>query len=172
VWTFKIRQGVKFNDGTPMTVDDVVYSFKTSPTEERGQRAVGLRRHALPGRGAEGGRQTVAFHLDAPNNGFVDAVSEDNYNMIIVPKQFRLRQLRERLARHRPVHADSYTPNVGATFVRNPHYWGKAALPSKIDFTFYPTRAPMAAALQAGSIDAMDQFSVAISPQLLTGAST
>src|SRR5215831_16992005 len=28
VWTFKIRQGVKFNDGTPMTVDDVVYSIK------------------------------------------------------------------------------------------------------------------------------------------------
>ena len=27
----------------------------------------------------------------------------------------------------------------------------------------------MAAALQAGSIDAMDQFSVAVSPQLLTG---
>ena len=57
VWTFKIRQGVKFNDGTPMTVDDVVYSIKSFVRpEERGQRPVGLRRHALPGRGAEGGR--------------------------------------------------------------------------------------------------------------------
>ena len=27
-WTFKIREGVKFNDGTPLTVDDVVYCFK------------------------------------------------------------------------------------------------------------------------------------------------
>ena len=26
-WVFKIRQGVKFNDGTPLTVDDVVYTY-------------------------------------------------------------------------------------------------------------------------------------------------
>lgn len=28
VWTFKIAQGVKFHDGTEMTVDDVIYSLK------------------------------------------------------------------------------------------------------------------------------------------------
>ncbi len=28
VWTFKIRQGVKFHDGTPLTADDVVYTYK------------------------------------------------------------------------------------------------------------------------------------------------
>ncbi len=27
LWTFKIRQGVKWHDGTPLTVDDVVYSL-------------------------------------------------------------------------------------------------------------------------------------------------
>ena len=28
VWTFKIRQGVKFHDGTPLTADDVVYTYQ------------------------------------------------------------------------------------------------------------------------------------------------
>src|SRR5437660_10289445 len=33
VWTFKIRQGVKFHNGQPLTADDVVYTYKRS--EER-----------------------------------------------------------------------------------------------------------------------------------------
>ena len=34
VWTFKIRQGVKFHNGAPLTADDVVYTYKlqTNPT--------------------------------------------------------------------------------------------------------------------------------------------
>ena len=34
VWTFKIRQGVKFHNGAPLTAADVVYTYKlqTNPT--------------------------------------------------------------------------------------------------------------------------------------------
>ena len=49
----------------------------------------------------------------------------------------------------------SYTPDVGATIVRNPHYWGTKALPATVEFTFYRQQAPMTAALEAGSIDCL-----------------
>lgn len=170
VWTFKIRQGVKFNDGTPMTVDDVVYSFQTQCDPKSSSNALSVFGGTLSPSGVQKvDNTTVAFHLDAPNNGFLDAVSEDNYNMIIVPKGYDYANYQKDFPGTGRFMKASYTPNVGATFVRNPHYWGTAALPSRVDFTFYPQEAPMAAALQAGSIDCMDQFSVATSPQLLTG---
>jgi peptide/nickel transport system substrate-binding protein len=64
----------------------------------------------------------------------------------------------------------SYTTNVGATFVRNPYYWGKPAISSEVQWTFYAAEEPMANALVANEIDCLDQFFVSTSPQLLTGA--
>lgn len=171
VWTFKIRQGVKFNDGTPMTVDDVVYSFKTQSDPKSSANALSVFGGTLSPDGVKKvDDTTVAFHLDAPDGNFVDAVSEDNYNMIIVPKGFDYSKYQKQFPGTGRFMMQSYTPNQGAVYVPNPHYWGSKALPSKVEFTFYAEEAPMAAALQAGSIDAMDQFSVATSPQLLNGS--
>jgi peptide/nickel transport system substrate-binding protein len=170
VWTFKIRQGVKFNNGKPMTVDDVVYSFKTQSDPKSSANALSVFGGTLSPDGVQKvDNQTVAFHLDSPDGGFVDAVSEDNYNMIIVPNGYDYKNYQNEFIGTGRFMKETYTPNVGATYVRNPHYWGTKALPSKIEFTFYQDEAPMAAALQAGSIDCMDQFSVATSPQLLNG---
>jgi len=170
VWTFKIRQGVKFNNGKPMTVDDVVYSFKTQSDPKSSANALSVFGGTLSPDGVQKvDNQTVAFHLDAPDGGFVDAVSEDNYNMIIVPNGYDYKNYQNEFIGTGRFMKQTYTANVGATYVRNPHYWGPKALPSKIEFTFYQDEGPMAAALQAGAIDCMDQFSVATSPQLLTG---
>src|SRR5215813_599757 len=170
VWTFKIKQGVKFNDGTPMTVDDVVYSFKTQSDPNSKANALSVFGGILDPSGVEKvDDSTVAFHLKAADGGFVDAVSEDNYNMIVVPKGFDYEKYETTWPGTGRFMKQSYTPNTGAVLVPNPHYWGKKALPSKVEFTFYPDEAPMAAALQAGSIDCLDQFSVANSPQLQSG---
>lgn len=171
VWTFKIRQGVKFNDGTPMTVDDVVYSFKSHCDPKNSSNALSVFSGTLSPDGVrKADDTTVEFHLDAPDGGFVNAVSSDNYNMIIVPKDYDFDDYQKDFIGTGRFMKASYTPNVGATFVRNPHYWGAKALPAKVDITFYAEEAPMAAALQAGAIDCMSQFSAATSPQLLNGS--
>ena len=140
MWTFKIRQGVKFNDGTPMTVDDVVYSFQTQSNPKSAGNALSQFGGFLTPDGVKKvDNETVAFHLAAPNNGFLDSVSEDNYNMVIVPKGFDYANYQKQFPGTGRFMMSSYTPSVGAVFVRNPHYWGTKALPSKIEFTFYAT---------------------------------
>ena len=42
VWTFKIREGVKFNNGKAMTVDDVVYSYKSQCSTVTGGNALSV----------------------------------------------------------------------------------------------------------------------------------
>ena len=171
VWTFNIRQGVKFNDGTPMTVDDVVYSFKTQANPSSSSNALSVFGGTLTPDGVvKVDDTTVAFHLEHPDAGWVDAVSEDNYNMIIVPNNFDFSNYQKTFPGTGRFKMESYTPNVGATYVRNPYYWGTKALPAKIEWTFYAEETPMTAALQAGSIDCLDQFSVSTSPQLLNGS--
>ena len=54
VWTFSIRQGVKFHNGKPLTADDVVLHLQAQHRpEELWQCAVGVRRGSHPGWGTQ-----------------------------------------------------------------------------------------------------------------------
>ncbi|HXY44083.1 MAG TPA: ABC transporter substrate-binding protein, partial [Acidimicrobiales bacterium] len=170
VWTFKIRQGVKFNDGTPMTIDDVVYSFQTQCNPKSSSNALSVFGGTLVPDGVKAlDAETLELTLVAPDGGFIDAVTEDNYNMIIVPKGFDYSDYQTVWPGTGRLMKQSYTVGTGCVMVPNPHYWGTPAKPKEVQFTFYPTETPMTAALEAGTIDCMDQFSVFTSPQLLTG---
>jgi len=173
VWTFKLRPGVKFNDGKALTADDVVYSFKTQSDPKGASNALSVFGGTLlPDGVAKVDDETVAFHLEQPDGNFIDAVSENNYNMIIVPNGFDYADYQKSFVGTGRFTMTGYTPNVGATFVRNPHYWGTPARPARTEWTFYADDPAEASALEAGSVDCIDQFSVATGPQLLTGGFT
>jgi peptide/nickel transport system substrate-binding protein len=168
VWTFKIRQGVKFHNGAPLTADDVVYSFKlyTAP------KSAAL--SALGGVLTPDGVQkvddfTVAFHLEGANGSFPYLVSSDNYNTIIIPNNYDPTKWQSSFIGTGPFVFGSYTPKVGATFKRNESYWGPKALPSQTQFTFYDTQPPSILALTGGNIDVLGQFSVLGGEALLGG---
>jgi peptide/nickel transport system substrate-binding protein len=170
VWTFKIRQGVKFNDGTPMTVDDVVYSFKTQCDPKSSSNALSVFGGTLvPDGVVKVDDTTVAFHLQQADGNFIDAVSPNNYNMIIVPNGYDYTGYQKSFIGTGKFKMASYTPNIGASFVRNPHYWGRPALPARTEFTFYAEDPAVSAALQAGTVDCINQFTLTTSPQLLNG---
>jgi len=169
VWTFKIRQGVKFHGGAALTADDVVYTFGLHTV--KGANALSAFAGVLKPAGVvKVDDYTVAFHLEAPNGNFPYLVSSDNYNVIIIPKGYDPANWQSSFIGTGPFVLGSYTPKSGATFTRNESYWGTKALPSQTEFTFYDTQNPSILALTGGTIDVVWQFSVSGAQELLTGS--
>jgi peptide/nickel transport system substrate-binding protein len=153
IWTFKIRKGVKFHDGREMTAADVVASFERIADPANGSNALS----ALKGVLSKGGARktddyTVEFHLDAPNGGFPYTVSTDNYNAVIIPADYD-GDFESKMIGTGAFKLESYTPKVGATFVRNENYWGGQVIPDRVEMVYYEDYQPQVLALQAGEID-------------------
>jgi peptide/nickel transport system substrate-binding protein len=171
VWTFKIRQGVKFHNGQPLTADDVVYTYQLNTNPKGNANALSAFGGVLTPAGVKKVDDfTVAFHLSAPNGNFPYLTSSDNYNMIIIPKGYDPAKWESTFLGTGPFKLGSYTPKSGATFTRNESYWGKKALPSQTVFTFYDTQNPEILALTGGTIDVVGQFAVSGAEELLTGS--
>jgi peptide/nickel transport system substrate-binding protein len=171
VWTFKIRQGVKFHNGAPLTADDVVYTYKLQSNPKSTSNALSALGGVLVPDGVKKvDNFTVAFHLEAPNGNFPYLTSSDNYNMIILPKGYDPAKWESSFIGTGPFVLKSYTTKVGASFTRNEQYWGKKALPAATQFTFYDTQTPSILALTGGTIDVVGQFSVTGGEQLLSGS--
>ncbi len=171
VWTFKIRQGVKFSNGHPLTADDVVYTYKLQTAPKGSSNALS----ALGGVLVPSGVQkvddfTVAFHLEAPNGNFPYLTSSDNYNMIILPNGYDPSKWQSSFIGTGPFTMKSYTTNTGASFVRNESYWGPKAKPAATNFTFYAGQTAAVSALASGTIDVLGQFSVTGGEELLSGS--
>jgi peptide/nickel transport system substrate-binding protein len=170
VWTFTIRQGVKFHNGQTLTADDVVYTYQLQTNPKSSANALSAFGGVLTPDGVtKTGPYEVQFKLAAPNGNFPYLTSSDNYNMIILPKGYDPAKWQSSFVGTGPFVLKSYTQNSGATFTANPSYWGPKPKPAGTNFTFYATQTPGISALVSGTIDVLGQFSVSGGEQLLSG---
>jgi peptide/nickel transport system substrate-binding protein len=170
-WTFKIRQGVKFQDGKTMTAEDVAATFNLHADPDSGSNALS----AFTGVLSKGGAQaidasTVMFELEAPNGNFPFSTSSDNYNLIILPKGFDPETWPRTFAGTGPWKLEKYTPNVGVNYTRNPDYWDKARQPKpdRSEIKFYEQEEAAVLGVQGGEVDVLAQFSPVNGKPLLT----
>ena len=160
VWTFKLRPNVKFHSGHVLNAADVVATMDRLADPKNGSNALSAFKGVL----SKGGTRkvddlTVAFHLDAPNGNFPYIVSSDNYNAIILPADYA-GDFEKTFNGTGPFKLDAYTAKVGASFVRNPDYWGDKALPARTEFTFFNDQQPAILALQGAQVDVIQQVAV------------
>lgn len=159
VWTFKLRNNVKFHDGRPMTAKDVVATFDRLTDKSRASAALSIFRNVLSKGGVKALDDfTVQFHLDGPNGNFPYYVSSDTANAVILPNDY-VGNYEQSFIGTGPFKLEKYQTKIGASFIRNPDYWGTKARPDRVEFMFYADQPALMLALQGGRADVMTNFS-------------
>jgi peptide/nickel transport system substrate-binding protein len=109
---------------------------------------------------------TVEFRLDAPNGSFPYLVSSDNYNAIILPRDYA-GGFERSFNGTGPFKLERYTAKARASFVRNEDYWGTKPLPARVLFDFYDNVQAQVLAIQGGQLDVLLHVPVQGSQALL-----
>lgn len=160
VWTFTLRDGVKFHDGQVLNAKDVVATFDRLTDPATGSAALSVFKGVLSKGGTRAvDARTVEFHLDAPNGNFPYYVSSDSYNAVILPASYA-GDFEKTFIGTGPFRLEQYQRQRGATFVRNPTYWGSPAIPDRVQFVFYADAPAQLLAMQGRQADVMPNMTV------------
>ncbi|HVX56333.1 MAG TPA: ABC transporter substrate-binding protein, partial [Candidatus Saccharimonadales bacterium] len=154
-WVFHLRDGVRFQDGRPMTAEDVAYSINslidgTLLTAKSGNFASVQRAEARD-------RLTVVVHMKRPDEGLLFNVSDGLFG--VVPKgagkDFGLHPVGTG-----PFRFVSAVQDRNVILERNPDYWVKSPPPppgthriERVLFAVVPDAITTALELQKGSAD-------------------
>ncbi len=150
-WTVRLRPGITFHDGKPLTADDVIFSF---------QRILNPK-SPLPGASSLGpvdlaglkkiDNLTVKIPYTQPYATLIDQMSYF-YFQYIVPVGYNPSVPNGT----GPYKYKSFTPGQQSTFVRNENFW-KPGLPylDEVVIIDFADEASMLNALQAGELDAI-----------------
>jgi len=161
-WTFQIRRNVKFHDGTPLTADDVVATFKRLLTKD--SQALSSYKGVIVGV-KKAGANGVQFNLGASNGFFPYLTAQQTYQAIILPKSYKvpsdLSKPGEWTSKMNGTGPFKLVENRGAaglTFEANPTYWGGRPSIDTVEWQILEDQA-RTTALQSGQIDLAVQLS-------------
>jgi peptide/nickel transport system substrate-binding protein len=119
-WTLILRQGVRFNDGSELTADDVIFTFRQWFDEDVGSNMYGLMDYLDPGNIEKVDDYTIRLYLDSPQIGVPEHLS--HYPAVIVPSTFDGDWERQPVGTG-PFLLEEYIEGESAVFVRRDDYW-------------------------------------------------
>ena len=159
-WEFKLREGVKWQDGTPFTADDLIYSY--------------TRARAVPGSVATyaGYLRTIdSMSAKDPLTPIVKTKAPNPdlplnlASVHVVSKHVGESPAPRTTTRARPWSAPAPTvrvlhPGDRVVMARNDGYWGDKQIWDQVNYRYINNAAARTAALLAGDVDVIDKVSV------------
>jgi peptide/nickel transport system substrate-binding protein len=153
VYTFRLRQGVKFHDGTDFTADDVKFTLDRARAEEstNAQKALfaGIADVTVVD------PATVQVTLSAPSGGFLTNLAWGDA-VIVAPESAGT--LATAPVGTGPFRFARWVQGDRVELERNPDYWGEAPALERATFRFIADPTAAFAALMAGDVDAFPVF--------------
>lgn len=161
-WTFTMRSGVQFTDGTPVNAQAIVYSIERILNPKT----------SSPYRATFGSIESVK----AVDDTTVQILTKTPYPDLLVllaqvaggvvspaaaaKDESQPRKFGEHPVGSGPFMVKSYVPGDQTVFVRNPRYWGKASVLTEIDWRAVPDASVREATVKSGQAD------IAVKPPL------
>jgi len=162
VWTVRLRPGVTFHNGKPLTAEDVIYSLTRIVTNNYAATSslalVDVKNlKALDSR-------TVRIPCHSPYATLPDAMTGYYYYMGIVPAGYDPKHP----VGTGPFKFQSFTPGQQSTFVRNDHYWDSSDGPyvDTLVITDYPDETSQVNAFVSGQAGVVNLLSATSIPQV------
>jgi peptide/nickel transport system substrate-binding protein len=161
-WIFKLRQGVKFHDGSPLTVDAVLFNLgrifdEKSPQFDAPESPIIRSQLSMLSRWEKIDEETFAIYTKTPF-AFFPYVLTRMY--IVSPTSWeKAGRSWTEFAKHPagtgPFMLSKVTPSVSAEMVRNADYWDKDRVPKLDKMIVMPMPEPTTrlAALRSGQVD-------------------
>jgi peptide/nickel transport system substrate-binding protein len=157
VWTFNLRQGVTWHDGSPFSSADVVATMERLVAAGN----AGLKGILDPGGAVATDANTVTFTLVNANGNFPYLVSVFNAQSLITPAAYASGSTLDKVpAGTGAWKLLSYDHATGAKFARNDAWWGGKTSLDTTEFLFFDEIGPMVTAYQGDQVDAIVQFDV------------
>jgi ABC-type transport system substrate-binding protein len=157
-WTFKLRQGVTFHDGTPFNAEAVKASFERVANKEKK-----LSRRVLVGQFIDqittNGESEVVFHLNTPQGPFLNNLAV-TASGILSPKS--IKEDEQGIAKNPigtgPFKFKEWTPGNQVVLEANPGYWGGKPGIKSVTFKPVPENAARVIMLETGEADVIEKL--------------
>jgi peptide/nickel transport system substrate-binding protein len=150
-WEFKLRQGVKFHDGTPFTAKDVKASFDRVLDPEKKLTARG--NHAKIKSVEVVDDLTVRFKTDGPYPVFVERLTALVMQSEKVMKEKGHEWMQENPMGTGPYKLVRWNKKQEHVLVRNEDYWGPKPAFKNVRIRIIPEQATQIAELVSGGVD-------------------
>lgn len=160
VWTFKLRQGVKFHNGQEMIAEDVVWSANYIMDPNNG--AYGQSSLAADIVKAEAvDKHTVRFTMKGPRALFDNSVADISRLLILPANSLQPGEVKLQGAPPAgtgPFKFDEFVPADKTVVSRFDDYWGGAAYVDKIVFQLVARETARGTALRAGDVQLAERI--------------